>query len=293
MEAQVQNFDVEISHEILAPRRQTLPLVLSSPHSGDRYPSAFLAASRLDPLMLRRSEDSFVDELFAAAPRVGAPLLRALFPRAYVDANREPFELDPSMFEDQLPDYANTRSPRVVAGLGTIPRIVANGADIYRRKLAFSDALSRLREHYWPYHEALSGLVEATRSQFGYCLLIDCHSMPSTRKNGTRQVLPRVDVVLGDFHGSTCANVVAETAARTLKALGYCVTRNRPYAGGHVTRHYGRPARGIHALQIEINRGLYMDEWQIRRGASMARVARDMQHLISALAMIDDSLLKD
>ncbi len=293
MEAQVQNFDVEISHEILAPRRQTLPLVLSSPHSGDRYPSAFLAASRLDPLMLRRSEDSFVDELFAAAPRVGAPLLRALFPRAYVDANREPFELDPSMFEDQLPDYANTRSPRVVAGLGTIPRIVANGADIYRRKLAFSDALSRLREHYWPYHEALSGLVEATRSQFGYCLLIDCHSMPSTRKNGTRQVLPRVDVVLGDFHGSTCANVVADTAARTLKALGYCVTRNRPYAGGHVTRHYGRPTRGIHALQIEINRGLYMDEWQIRRGASMARVARDMQHLISALAMIDDSLLKD
>lgn len=293
MEAQVQNFDVEISHEILAPRRQTLPLVLSSPHSGDRYPSAFLAASRLDPLMLRRSEDSFVDELFAAAPRVGAPLLRALFPRAYVDANREPFELDPSMFEDQLPDYANTRSPRVVAGLGTIPRIVANGADIYCRKLAFSDALSRLQEHYWPYHEALSGLVEATRSQFGYCLLIDCHSMPSTRKNGTRQVLPRVDVVLGDFHGSTCANVVAETAARTLKALGYCVTRNRPYAGGHVTRHYGRPARGIHALQIEINRGLYMDEWQIRRGASMARVARDMQHLITALAMIDDSLLKD
>jgi N-formylglutamate amidohydrolase len=293
MEAQVQNFDVEISHEVLAPGRQTLPLVLSSPHSGDRYPSAFLAASRLDPLMLRRSEDSFVDELFGAAPRVGAPLLRALFPRAYVDANREPYELDPSMFEDQLPDYANTRSPRVAAGLGTIPRIVANGADIYRRKLAFSDALSRLREHYWPYHEALSGLVEATRSQFGYCLLIDCHSMPSTRKNGTRNVLPRVDIVLGDFHGSTCANVVADTAARTLKALGYRVARNRPYAGGHVTRHYGRPTRGIHALQIEINRGLYMDEWQIRRGSSMARVARDMQHLLTALATIDESLLAD
>ncbi len=293
MEAQVQKFVVEISHEVLAPGRQTLPLVLSSPHSGDRYPSAFLAASRLDPLMLRRSEDSFVDELFSAAPRVGAPLLRALFPRAYVDANREPYELDPSMFEDQLPDYANTRSPRVAAGLGTIPRIVANGADIYRRKLAFSDALSRLREHYWPYHEALSGLVEATRSQFGYCLLIDCHSMPSTRKNGTRNALPRVDIVLGDFHGSTCANVVADTAARTLKALGYRVARNRPYAGGHVTRHYGRPTRSIHALQIEINRGLYMDEWQIRRGSSMARVARDMQHLMTALATIDESLLTD
>ena len=293
MEAQVQKFDVEISHEVLAPGRQTLPLVLSSPHSGDRYPSAFLAASRLDPLMLRRSEDSFVDELFAAAPRMGAPLLRALFPRAYVDANREPYELDPSMFEDQLPDYANTRSPRVAAGLGTIPRIVANGADIYRTKLAFSDALSRLREHYWPYHETLSGLVEATRSEFGYCLLIDCHSMPSTRKNGTRTVLPRVDIVLGDFHGSTCANVVADTAARTLKALGYRVARNRPYAGGHVTRHYGRPVQGVHALQIEINRGLYMDEWQIRRGSSMERVSRDMLHFITALATIDESLLKN
>jgi N-formylglutamate amidohydrolase len=293
MEARVEKFDVETSHEVLAPGRQTLPLVLSSPHSGDRYPSAFLAASRLDPLMLRRSEDSFVDELFAEAPRAGAPLLRALFPRAYVDANREPYELDPSMFEDQLPDYANTRSPRVAAGLGTIPRIVASGADIYRRKLAFSDALSRLQEHYWPYHETLSGLVEATRSQFGYCLLIDCHSMPSTRKNSTRNVLPRVDIVLGDFHGSTCANVVGDTAARTLKALGYRVARNRPYAGGHVTRHYGRPTRGIHALQIEINRGLYMDEWQIRRGSSMNRVARDMLHLMTALATIDESLLTD
>jgi N-formylglutamate amidohydrolase len=291
MEAQVQKIDVESSHEVLAPSVQTLPLVLSSPHSGDRYSTAFLAASRLDPLMLRRSEDSFVDELFAAAPRIGAPLLRALFPRAYVDANREPYELDPSMFEDPLPDYANTGSPRVAAGLGTIPRIVANGADIYGRKLAFADALSRLREHYWPYHEALSGLIETTRSQFGYCLLIDCHSMPSTRKNGTKNGSPRVDVVLGDFHGSTCANVVAETAARTLKALGYCVTRNRPYAGGHVTRHYGRPVRGIHALQVEINRALYMDEWQIRRGTSMAQVARDMQHLLTALATIDERLL--
>lgn len=291
MEAQVQKFDVETSHEVLTPGRQTLPLVLSSPHSGDRYPSAFLAASRLDPLMLRRSEDSFVDELFEAAPRAGAPLLRALFPRAYVDANREPYELDPLMFEDQLPDYANTRSPRVAAGLGTIPRIVANGADIYRKKLAFADALSRLREHYWPYHETLSGLVEATRSQFGYCLLIDCHSMPSSRKNGTRNVLPHVDIVLGDFHGSTCAGVVADTAARTLKALGYRVARNRPYAGGHVTRHYGRPAQGVHSLQIEINRGLYMDEWQIRRGNSMERVSRDMLHLVTALATIDESLL--
>lgn len=292
MEAQVQQIDVEISHEILSPREQILPVVLSSPHSGNRYTPSFLAASRLDPLMLRRSEDSFVDELFAAAPRVGAPLLRALFPRAFVDANREPFELDPAMFDEQLPDYANTRSPRVAAGLGTIPRIVASGADIYRSKMAFSEALGRLRTHYWPYHEALSRLVEGTRARFGYCVLIDCHSMPSAVRNGGKSRLPRVDVVLGDCHGFACAAAVSDTAAQVLKSLGYAVARNRPYAGGHVTRHYGRPSNGVHALQIEINRGLYMDEWQIRRNANMDRVARDMQHLITALAAVDGTQLK-
>ena len=292
MEAQVQLVDQEISHEILVPAEQLLPLVVSSPHSGDHYPAQFLAASRLDPLMLRRSEDSFVDELFGEAPRLGAPLLRALFPRAYVDPNREPYELDPCMFEDALPDYANTRSPRVAAGLGTIPRIVANGADIYQKKLNFSEALARLRSHYWPYHAALARLIETTRDSFGYCLLIDCHSMPSARRNGDAGLSSRVDVVLGDCHGGACAGIVSDTAARTLKALGYVVARNRPYAGGHVTNHYGRPDQAVHALQIELNRALYMDEQRIRRGNSMARIARDMKHLLTALAAIEAERLK-
>lgn len=287
MEAQAQEFEAAVSHEILSPAEQSLPLVLSSPHSGDRYPADFLACARLDPLMLRRSEDSFVDELFSSAPRIGAPLLRALFPRAYIDANREPFELDPAMFEDALPEYANTRSPRVAAGLGTIPRIVANGAQIYRRKLAFSEALFRIHEHYWPYHEALASLIDETRARFGYCLLVDCHSMPSIARDAVRDVSPRVDVVLGDCHGAACAAPVVETAARTFRSLGYAVARNRPYAGGHVTRHYGNPAAGVHALQIEINRALYMDERRIRRAANMRRVAHDMQRLMIALAAID------
>ncbi len=281
------------SHEVVAPERQVLPLVFASPHSGCDYPEDFLAASRLDPLALRRSEDSFVDEIFEAAPRLGAPLIRALFPRAFVDANREPFELDPAMFEGELPAYANTRSPRVAAGLGTIARVVANGADIYRGKLDFTEALARIRRHYWPYHKSLSELVERTKASFGACILIDCHSMPSsggpaTGSLGDRDAgAKRVDFVLGDCHGTSCAAAVIETVQATLRDLGYHVARNRPYSGGFVTRHYGKPEDGVHGLQIEVNRFLYMDESEIRRSAGLSRLARDMRSVIAALGKLD------
>ena len=282
-----------VSHEVVAPERQILPLVFASPHSGCDYPQDFLAASRLDPLALRRSEDSFVDEIFEAAPGLGAPLIRALFPRAFVDANREPFELDPAMFEGELPAYANTRSPRVAAGLGTIARVVANGADIYCGKLDFSEALGRIRRHYWPYHQSLTDLVERTKARFGTCILIDCHSMPSTggplagelghRDGGAK----RVDFVLGDCHGTACAPAVIQTVQASLRELGYHVTRNRPYSGGFVTRHYGKPEEAVHGLQIEINRFLYMDESEIRRSAGLPRLARDMRKVIAALGKLD------
>ncbi len=276
----------DTSHEILAPERQILPLVFASPHSGANYRPEFLAASRLDPLALRKSEDSFVDELFDWAPRLGAPLIRALFPRAYVDANREPFELDPAMFEDDLPDYANISSPRVAAGLGTIARVVANGTDIYRAKLPFDEALRRLRLYYWPYHRALASLVERTRMSFQSCILIDCHSMPSC---GGMKGRGRVDFVLGDCHGASCAPEVIEAAETALRALGYRVTRNAPYAGGFVTRHYGRPREGLHSLQIEVNRALYMDEARIRRAPAMAGLKEDLRGVIAALGGISGS----
>ncbi len=291
------------SHEVVAPARQILPLVFASPHSGSDYPQAFLAASRLDPLALRRSEDCFVDEIFEAAPRLGAPLIRALFPRAFVDANREPFELDPAMFADELPAYANTRSPRVAAGLGTIARVVANGADIYRGKLDFTEALGRIRRHYWPYHKSLSELVERTKASFGACILVDCHSMPSTcgpstggsstgdlgdRDAGAK----RVDFVLGDCHGTSCAAAVVETVQATLRELGYHVARNRPYSGGFVTRHYGKPEDGVHGLQIEVNRFLYMDESRIRRSEGLSRLARDMGQVIAALGKLDPETMR-
>ncbi|HYD99143.1 MAG TPA: N-formylglutamate amidohydrolase [Alphaproteobacteria bacterium] len=268
---------------IMAPARQTVPLVVASPHSGSAYPEDFVSAARLDRHSLRKSEDCFVDELFAAVPDRGAPLLKALFPRAYLDANREPYELDPGMFSDSLPAWANSRSPRVAAGLGTIPRVVANGEDIYRGKLRLADALGRIERLYRPYHAALAELVERTRQQFGFCLLLDCHSMPSTGGGYDRS---RCDMVLGDCYGTACAPLAVDTAEQVLRRLGYAVNRNQPYAGGYTTRHYGRPGSGVHALQIELNRSLYMDEATLVRRPYFATLAAHMTELVEALGAL-------
>jgi N-formylglutamate amidohydrolase len=281
------------AYEILAPDRQGAPVVFASPHSGTDYPADFLASSPLDLLALRRSEDSFVDALFAAAPERGMPLLRALFPRAFVDPNREPFELDPAMFEDTLPTYANTGSSRVAAGLGTIARVVSSGQEIYAAKLRFMDAAQRINAYYRPYHRALRTLLDNTRRSFGCYLLIDCHSMPSVGgpydPDAGRQ---RPDFVLGDCFGGSCADAVVSEVEETLRVRGYQVTRNRPFAGGFTTRHYGRPAQGLHALQIEINRGLYMDEALIRPTDGMAELTASLTSLIDTLARIDPTRLR-
>ncbi len=271
--------------EVLAPARQTVPLVFASPHSGSDYPADFLAESPLDALAIRRSEDSFVDELFAAAPEHGAPLLRALFPRAFIDANREPFELDPAMFEDALPDYANTQSSRVIAGLGTVARMVSSGQEIYRRKLRFADIAERINTYYRPYHRNLRRLIDETRDNFGCCTLIDCHSMPSVGGPMDPDAgRGRADFILGDCFGSACDRVVTATVEDTLRSFGYEVVRNKPFSGGYTTRNYGRPAEGVHALQIEINRRLYMDEMNITRAAGMARLGAHLTRVIEALA---------
>jgi N-formylglutamate amidohydrolase len=272
---------------VVAPPQQTAAVVFASPHSGNRYPPGFVTASRLDPLTLRRSEDAFIDELFAGAPERGAPLLKAFFPRAYIDPNREPWELDPTMFADALPSYVNGASPRVSAGLGTIARVVANGAEIYRGKLSFADARVRIETLYRPYHEQLQGLLDRTHAQFGRSLLIDCHSMPSVggpadRDPGKR----RVDFVLGDCFGASCAPTVMREAEGYLRKQGFAVARNDPYAGGFTTRHYGRPRLGVQALQIEINRALYMDERSIARKPYIAELAEHMEDLVRVLSRV-------
>lgn len=274
------------------PADQRLPVVLASPHSGRNYTADFIARSRLDPLSLRRSEDGYVDEIFQGAVELGVPLLAALFPRAFLDPNREPFELDPGMFDGALPSYINARSPRVAAGLGTIPRIVASGEEIYVRRLRFAEAQARLDRCYYPYHAALRGLIEATRARFGYCILLDCHSMPSIGLPPELADVGSLDTVLGDCFGSACAPELTQAAENCLTGMGYMVGRNVPYAGGYTTRHYGRPADGVHVLQIELNRSLYMEELSLRRLPYLEVLASHMRRLVAAAAAVPPAALR-
>lgn len=272
--------------DLFAPPLQTAPVVFTSPHSGRLYPAHFVDSARLDRLGLRRSEDSFVDELFAGVPAAGAPLLCATFPRAYCDANREPWELDPGMFADDLPAWVNTTSARVGAGLGTLARVVATGETIYRDKLPFSEAEFRVRSCWTPYHDMLGALIAETRARFGACLLIDCHSMPAHAGRGAPP-----DMVLGDAHGTACTVRVTAWMEAALGEMGYKVRRNDPYAGGYITRHYGRPRDGVHALQVEIARSLYMDEAQFVRRPGFDRLHADLSLLAQRLAGIAPSLM--
>jgi N-formylglutamate deformylase len=268
------------------PDRQLAPLVFASAHSGRLYPPDFLAAARLDPVSLRKSEDAFVDELFGAAPNLGAPLLAAHFPRAWCDANREPWELDPGMFDAPLPDWVNSASPRVGAGLGTIARVVASGEAIYHRRLSFCEAERRIRECWEPFHASLAGLIAETRAQFGACLLLDCHSMPSHPTGA----LP--DFVLGDAHGTACSPRATRLVEAALHRLGYSVRRNDPYAGGYITRHYGRPRERVHVVQIEVARGLYMDEARIERGPGFTRLRGHLEQVMAELTRADWGMLR-
>src|SRR5271163_1206386 len=269
------------------PAVRRLPLVLASPHSGSEYPTDFVAASRLDPLALRQSEDSFVDELFAAAPLLGAPLLSARFPRVFLDVNREAYELDPTMFSDALPSYVNAGSPRVRIGLGTIARIVANGEDIYAGKLRFADAEQRIECLYHPYHQMLRQLVQETAGMFGGYLLVDCHSMPSSSGCGQ----DGADIVLGDCYGAACAPPILEAADHFLVGRGFRVSINSPYAGGYTTGFYGRPSAHRHALQIEINRALYMDERSYCRKAAFRELVEHLAVLIERLGQATQDCL--
>ena len=258
------------------------PILFNSPHSGSVYPEAFIATSKLDSLTLRRSEDCYVDELFSGVVALGAMMMRAHFPRAYIDVNREPYELDPEMFSEPLPPAANTRSLRVAGGLGTIPRVVAEAAEIYDAPLPLAEAQQRIDQLYKPYHAQLSALLGDIRREFGAALLIDCHSMPSLARD-RRPVRP--DFVLGDRFSIACAPEIVDAAERTLKSLGYSVVCNRPYAGGYITQRYGVPRNGFHALQIEVNRALYLNERTLEKSGGFGELAANLTKF--GAAMID------
>ena len=255
---------------VAKPQAHVMPLVLNSPHSGRVYPAEFAAASMLNDAQLRLSEDCFVDDLFAAAVKFGAPLMSANFPRAYLDVNREPYELDQSMFHDRLPDYVNTTSVRVAGGLGTIARMVSETEEIYREKLNFAEAKARIETLHTPYHAYLEGLLETTFTKFDTVLLIDCHSMPSSTRSSTG--ISRPDFILGDRCGYSCAPQITDFIEQFFRNLNFSVTRNQPYAGGYITERYGNPQNNRHALQIEINRALYLDEVNFVKHQGFARL---------------------
>ncbi|MFQ5626423.1 MAG: N-formylglutamate amidohydrolase [Methyloligellaceae bacterium] len=267
--------------EIIEPVEHTAPFVFNSPHSGRIYFREFLAASRLNLTSLRKSEDTFVEQLFAPVASLGAPLLHAHFPRAYLDVNREPYELDPALIAESLPRYANTQSVRVVGGLGTIARIVTESEEIYRRPMTLGDALERINNLYKPYHAALGGLMDASMEKFGMAVLIDCHSMPSNPLYDTGDERP--DFVLGDRFSTSCNPDFTRLVAERLKAMGYMVAFNKPYAGGFITEHYGRPCKDRHALQIEVNRALYLNEASYQRSKDFDRLRQDIMRLVEAM----------
>ena len=271
------------------PNGQSVPFVFNSPHSGRHYPPRFLAMSRLDSLSIRRSEDCYVDELFFAAVHVGAAFLCANFPRAYLDANREPWELDPRMFQEKVPPFANIHSPRVAGGLGTVPKLVADGLDIYQQRLPLAEAISRIEQFYRPYHATLSELLSRTRSTFGHAVLVDCHSMP--RNIRVTQGGIRPDIIIGDRFGTSASSDFTRLAVSLLAAKGYTVELNRPYAGGFITEHYGRPAEKIHALQIEVNRGLYMDDQSLERTDNFPVLVRDLTEFVADFVDISRDFL--
>jgi N-formylglutamate amidohydrolase len=277
--------------EVVEPVRLACPLVFSSPHSGNVYPRRFLEATRLDETVLRRSEDAFVDALFGGATALGAPLIRARFPRAYLDLNREPYELDPRMFDGELPAFANTRSLRVAGGLGTIARVVGQAQEIYACRIPVGEALERIEKLYKPYHACLRGLIDRALQVFGIAVLVDCHSMPSgLLRQGQTSLFKlgdpprRPDFVVGDRYGTSCAADFVDLVEYELRHRGYDVRRNKPYAGGFITEHYGNPAGEYHAVQIEVSRALYMDERAVSKADRFAEVAADLAAVAAALA---------
>jgi N-formylglutamate amidohydrolase len=262
------------------------PLVFASPHSGRHYPPDMGASSRLGERAIRSSEDALVDQLIERAPRRGCTVLLATYARAYVDVNREPYELDAAMFEDEVPEFARARTARVAAGLGSIARLVAEGREIYDRKLTFAEATARIEAVHQPYHQTLRRLLDEARAANGAAILVDWHSMPGAAGRGGSG-RRHVDMVLGDRFGSTCSPVLTDTVERALVSMGYVVARNAPYAGGYTTEVYGRPVEGVHALQIEISRSLYLDEGSLSPKPGFERLAGDLERVFEALAALD------
>ena len=268
------------------PARLASGAVFNSPHSGRDYPDELIRRSRLTREGLRASEDVLVDELFGAAPRSGAPLLSATAPRAWLDLNRAPSELDPALIRGVRLREANLNQ-RVAAGLGVIPRVVAEGAEIYRGRISLAEAEARIATIHAPYHAKLESLLVRARDAFGMAVLFDCHSMPSEALRAAPRIAGRCpEVVLGDRFGAAAARSLVAFTQRAFEREGFVVARNAPFAGGYITQRYGRPGLGLHAIQIEIDRGLYLDQVRLEPLPGFAELQARLARVTAELAGI-------
>lgn len=272
------------AYSIEMPQMWQSRVVIASPHSGANYPDSFVKQSILDPKRLRSSEDAFVDRLFAAAPRLGMPLLTAQMPRAFVDLNRSSEELDPALIDGAVKRGQN---PRVASGLGVIPRVVSNGRTIYRGKIPMSEARARIDNYWFPYHEALQRLLDASRARFGETILIDCHSMPHEAVEGlSPRATHRPEIVLGDRFGAAADGWIMDRVEAAFAGAGFRVARNSPFAGAYITQTYGRPSRRQHAIQVEIDRSLYMNEAEIAPNEDFDIIRARLNRALSEIAVI-------
>ncbi|MBW4706440.1 N-formylglutamate amidohydrolase [Roseobacter sp. YSTF-M11] len=270
--------------EVIYPQNSSSCVVFASPHSGRDYPLALLRATELDDHAIRSSEDAFVDQLFECAPQFGASFIKAGAPRAFVDLNRSSDELDPALIDGVR---RRGHNPRVSSGLGVIPRVVANGRAIYRGKMSMIEAKQRLDDYWHPYHGMLQNLLDRALHHHGQAVLIDCHSMPHEALQGiARSGAKRPEIVLGDRFGAAAAGDVVDRVEAAFSAAGFVVSRNAPFAGAYVTQAYGRPSRGQHAVQVEIDRAIYMDEKRIKPSKNFADVQRTLQAVIADIAQI-------
>lgn len=261
-------------HVVDLPNAWEAGVVFASPHSGNVYPQAFRDISMLTDAQLRRNEDMFVDRLVSNAPQSGAPLLRARFPRCYVDVNRAPDELPQSWSRDKI-----SETPRAQAGIGVVPTHIGERSPIYRRTPSRADAQARLTQLYHPYHKALSDLLSDATTRFGQALLVDCHSMPGFAPMGSR----RPDVILGDRFGQSCHPETLSAMRLFFQREGLSVAINYPYAGGYVTEHYGQPDTGIEAVQIEINRDLYLNPVTLAPKGGFEALSSKMSRIVDAI----------
>jgi N-formylglutamate amidohydrolase len=274
----------QTAFDLARPAQRTTSVVFASPHSGRAYPASFLRSAILDEREIRSSEDAFVDTLFTSAPQFGAPLLAACAPRAFIDLNRAPDELDPALIDGVR---RNAHNPRVASGLGVVPRVVSNGRAIYRGKISLSEAHGRIVQYWRPYHDTLQALLDESLDMFGEAILIDCHSMPhEALENVGPPGSRRPDVVLGDRFGASASSAVVEQIEAAFDNAGLRVARNMPFAGAYIAQHYGRPSRRQHAVQVELDRSLYMDEKTLQPNSGFGPFRALLLGIIAEIAAI-------